>query len=375
MVYFDNAATTLWKPKSVHRAVISSMKTAASAGRSGHSPAMRGGEILFDCRCEIANFFNIAEFNRVIFTLNATHALNIAINSLCATDQTVAISGYEHNSVTRPLHARNIPFKVIKSTLFDEFSMISQIKNLLEDGIRFFIINHVSNVFGQIAPIYEIDEILGNYNAKMIVDASQSAGVIDIDAKKLPNTQVICIAGHKSLYGPLGTGILIVNCDDMHNTLIQGGTGSSSYDINQPDFLPDKFESGTMNVHGIAGLLQGVTFIKETTTQKILSHEQMLVKILSGSLRQISGCKVFVSSNKELQTGVLSIVQQDKSCEDIAQKLADKNICVRAGLHCAPLAHKSASTLDTGTIRLSLGYSNTLSEVKHFLNVYEKIVL
>ncbi len=233
----------------------------------------------------------------------------------------------------------------------------------------------MSNAFGAIAPLHEMDRMLAAKGIPMILDASQSAGVLDIDVRTLPSVAAVCMPGHKALYGPQGTGVLLVLSDTMARPLLQGGTGSLSSEMRQPDFLPDRFESGTMNTPGIAGLCAGVQFVAGTRPDAILRHEQALLHALITGLRKIDGCEVFAAPEQRLQAGVLSVRQRGLSCDDIGQALAARGTCVRTGVHCAPLAHRSAGTLDTGTVRLSVGYWNTREEIRVFLQQYEEIVL
>lgn len=375
MIYLDNAATTLQKPETVHRAVVGAMRSAAAAGRSGHRPALHAGELIFTCREAVAHLFGLTDCERVVFTMNATHALNLAIHTLCDEKTVVAITGYEHNSVVRPIVARGNRFIVLQSPLFDQQAMLDAAERAIDDGATLFIINHVSNVFGAVAPLYELDRMLSAKHIPMILDASQSAGVLDIDVRTLPSVAAVCMPGHKALYGPQGTGVLLVLSDAMTRPLLQGGTGSLSSEMKQPDFLPDRFESGTLNTPGIAGLCEGVRFVTYAEPCAILRHERRLLHTLITGLRKIDGCEVFAASDENLQAGVLSVRQQGMSCDDIGQALAALGTCVRTGVHCAPLAHQSAGTLDTGTVRLSVGYWNTHEEIAGFLQQYQEIVI
>lgn len=375
MIYFDNAATTLRKPDAVHRAVLSAMKTAAGAGRSGHRPAMHAGELIYDCREELAALFHLEDSARVVFTLNATHALNLAIHALCGPGTVVAMTGYEHNSVVRPIVERGNRYLVLESPLFDGDKMLEAAEKAIADGANLFIVNHVSNVFGAVAPVAALDALCAARGVPMILDASQSAGVLDIDVTRLHSCAAVCMPGHKALYGPQGTGVLLALSDALQKPLMQGGTGSVSSDIRQPDFLPDRFESGTLNAHGIAGLAEGVRFVRRVEPEAIWRHERGLLRVLCKGLREIEGCEVFAAEEEREQAGVLSFRQRGMACEDVAEALAARGICVRAGLHCAPLAHRSAGTLGTGTVRLSVGYWNTLAETRAFLEQYGEIVI
>ena len=279
----------------------------------------------------------------------------------------VAITGHAPNSVVRPLHERNIDYFVIESELFNTESMLESVKAALNKGCDLFIINHVSNVFGQIAPIEEIDKLLYDANAGMILDASQSAGNRNIDVSKLKSIKAACMAGHKGLLGISGTGLLLVCTDESFSPIMQGGTGSLSNELNQPEILPDRLESGTPNVVGIASLGAGMRAILSTGADKIGRHEQLLMQKTADKLEKLEDIQVFRSKNDKNQCGVLSFRHKNIACEKIAEFLADNGICVRAGLHCAPLAHKSAGTLETGTVRVSFGFHNTNRDVNEFI--------
>ncbi|NCB28761.1 MAG: aminotransferase class V-fold PLP-dependent enzyme [Clostridia bacterium] len=375
MIYLDNAATTLQKPETVHRAVVGAMRSAAAAGRSGHRPAMHAGELVFTCREAVAHLFGLTDCERVVFTLNATHALNLAIHALCDQKTVVAMTGYEHNSVVRPIVARGNRYIVLQSPLFDQDAMLAAAEHAIEEGATLFIVNHVSNVFGAVAPLHELDRLLAAKQIPMILDASQSAGILDIDVRTLPSVAAVCMPGHKALYGPQGTGVLLALSDAMTRPLLQGGTGSLSSEMRQPNFLPDRFESGTLNAPGIAGLREGVRFVTYAEPSAILRHERRLLHTLITGLRKIEGCEVFAAPDERLQAGVLSIRQEGISCDDIGQALAACGTCVRTGVHCAPLAHHSAGTFDTGTVRLSVCYWNTHEEITDFLQQYQEIVI
>ncbi|MCX7615259.1 MAG: aminotransferase class V-fold PLP-dependent enzyme [Clostridiales bacterium] len=372
MIYFDNAATTLVKPDKVYKALYDTAKTAANPGRGGYPPSMKASEIVYSCREEAARFFNVKEPERVIFTTNATHALNIAIKGAMADGGHAVISGYEHNSVYRPITAmsenHHIYYSIADAPLFKPRDIIQSFIEQINENTRYVICNHVSNVFGYILPIYEIDELCASRGIGLIIDAAQSAGVVKLDAGKLKACEYICMPGHKGLYGPQGTGMMICTGDKKHQTLIEGGTGSLSNEAKQPGFLPDRFESGTLNVPGIAGLLEGLRFVVKTGADKIHCIERILTKQLIEGLYSIPNIEVFASEDPALQSAVVSFRGKD-GCEEISEYLASEGICVRAGLHCSPLAHKNANTYNTGTVRVSFSYFNTKKEVDKFLHI------
>jgi len=366
MIYFDNAATTLIKPKEVKEAVLNAMDSCTSVGRSGHKYSQNADKIVFECRENAAELFNYSKAENIIFTYNATHSLNIAIRSLVKRGDHVLISGFEHNAVLRPLYAIGANVSVFGTRLFDrEYSIIS-LRKKITPKTKCVIVNHVSNVFGFIQPIYEIAEVCRQKRIPLIIDASQSAGILDID-ENLLNASFIAMPGHKSLFGMQGTGILL--CNSRNTPIIYGGTGSLSKNRGMPDFLPDRLEAGTHNVAGIAGLNEGIKFVIKNGTKNIFEHEQILKSKFINEVSKIKNIRVFHSEKHDVQSGVISIVCKNIDPETTAQKLGEFDICVRAGFHCAPLAHKFAKTYETGTIRVSFSCFNTEDEISEFCDI------
>lgn len=362
MIYLDNAATTLYKPRAVEQAMRRAMYGAAGYARGGYAAAARAGELVYACREQAAALFGVRDPARVVFTMNATHALNIAIHALVQPDSRVIVSGYEHNAVMRPLTARNIEPTVLDAPLWDSAAMVEAVRNALRDGAELMILNHVSNVFGYAVPLDEIAPLLERAGVSLILDASQSAGVLPIDVKRYPCLAAVCMPGHKALYGPMGTGILLALDDRIAaEPLLTGGTGSLSERMQQPDFLPDALESGTPNVPGLAGLAAGIAFVRSVTPERIAAQERRLIRELVRALSAVPCIECFTGAP---QTGVLSFRVPGVPSEHIAETLAHEGICTRAGLHCAPLAHRTAATEDTGTVRLSLSFYSTARQLE-----------
>ena len=363
MIYLDNAATTLHKPRAVDEAVHRAMHAAAGYARGGYAAAMRAGETVYACREQAAALFGVRDPARVVFTMNATHALNLAIHALAQPGMRVAVSGYEHNAVMRPLLLRGIDPIVLDTPLWNSAAMVEAAGQALADGAELFILNHVSNVFGFAAPVEEIAALLDEKGVPLILDASQSAGLIDIDVRRHPCLAAVCMPGHKALYGPQGTGILLALDDRIAaRPLLAGGTGSRSEEMRQPDFLPDALESGTPNVPGIAGLAAGIAFVRSVGPANILAHERKLTREFARALEGESRITCFAHP---AQTGVLSLTVRGAAVENIAETLARQGVAVRAGLHCAPLAHRTAGTEETGTVRFSLSFYSTADQVEH----------
>lgn len=361
MIYLDSAATTLQKPPSVANAVCSAMRRAASPGRGGHPWGMEAARIAFQCREVAAELFHVPQPEQVVFTSNATHALNLAIQTLVRPGSRVLISGYEHNAVSRPLYAiPELKCTVALSRPFDTEGILRSFRDELERGVDVVVCTHVSNVFGFILPISEISQLCKQHNVPLIVDASQSAGCVPIDFTAL-GASFVAMPGHKSLYGPQGTGLLL--CGQDARPLLFGGTGSLSARQSMPDFLPDRLEAGTPNIPGIAGLTQGMRFVLRTGVERIASHERRLVRVLAKQLQGLPGSRVFLSPEAHQQSGVLSFVLEDRDCEQVGEWLGERRIAVRAGLHCAPIAHQTAGTLESGTVRISMSAFNTVEEM------------
>ena len=348
MIYLDSAATTLEKPQSVPRAAAWAMTHLASPGRGGHAPGMRAGELMLHMREQAAELFGVSDPERVVLTCNATHGLNIAIRSLVPPGGTAVISGYEHNAVTRPLRAiPEVKVRVAAGPLFDGDGVYAAFEREIAPGVDAVICNHVSNVFGFIQPVDRIARLCRERGVPLIVDASQSAGTLPVDLEGW-GAAFVAMPGHKGLYGPQGTGLLL--CGGDAQPLLYGGTGSLSARQEMPDFLPDRLEAGTHNVCGAAGLLAGMKFVSRMGAGRIHARERALNGRLMDRLERTPGVTVFRGGP---QSGLCSIVIDRMDCEEAGEALARRDIAVRAGLHCAPLAHQTAGTEDTGTIRLS----------------------
>lgn len=355
MIYLDSAATTLEKPGAVPRAAAWAMTHLASPGRGGHAPGMAAADLMYRMREQAARLFHMEDPEGVVLTSNATHGLNIAIRSLVKPGGTAVISGYEHNAVTRPLYAiPGVKIRVASGPLFDPDGVYEAFEREITPEVDAVICNHVSNVFGFIQPVDRIAQLCRERGVPLVVDASQSAGTLHVDMEGW-GAAFIAMPGHKGLYGPQGTGLLL--CGAQAQPLLYGGTGSLSARQEMPGFLPDRLEAGTHNVCGAAGLLEGMRFVSRTGIARIHRHEQGLARRLMDRLERIPGITVFRGSESS-QSGLCSIVVEGMDCEEVGEALAKQGIAVRAGLHCAPLAHRSAGTQDTGTVRFSFSAFN-----------------
>lgn len=372
MIYLDSAATTLQKPGSVSAAMARAVHTMASPGRGGHPAAQRAAQAAFACREAAAGLFGLSDPEQVVFTCSATHALNIAIKSLIKPGDTALISGYEHNAVTRSLHAiPGVVVKVARAPLFQPEQMVRQFERLLTPDVSVVVCTHVSNVFGYILPMDEIAALCRRRSVKLIVDASQSAGCVPV-TPEVWDAAFVAMPGHKGLYGPQGTGLLL--CRAPAAVLMEGGTGSSSALQEMPAFLPDRLEAGTHNMPGIAGLLEGLRFVRRRGVERIGANESWLARRMARGLERIEGVQVFAQKQGSgCQSGVLSFFVDGMDCETVGEQLAQRGFAVRCGLHCAPVAHQTAGTLESGTVRASLSVFNTAGEVDRFVRTVAQL--
>ena len=364
MIYLDNGATSLHKPACVYRAVKCAMDSCANPGRGGYPAAMCAARTVLRCRERAAAMFDCTP-EQVVFTANCTHGLNIALGTLVKPGDMVAVSGFEHNAVTRTLHALGAHTVVAGRKLFDWEDTLEQFERVLRSGVQAAVFTHVSNVFGYILPVEQMAALCRNYRVPFVVDAAQSAGTLPVKLEAL-GANFIAMPGHKGLLGPQGTGILL--CADLPKPLLSGGTGSESVRQQMPDFLPDRAEAGTLNVPGIAGLSAGLAWLQREEVQKIFRREQHQAMRCAKALDAM-GMRVFYGNH---QAGTVSFVP-DMDSEEYAQLLSREGIAVRAGLHCAPLAHESAGTLETGTVRISFGHDADASQTGVLLLAAEKL--
>ncbi len=370
MIYFDSAATTLEKPNTVPAATAYAMTHLASPGRGGYSAGMRAAEVIYRCRELAAQMFHVPDPERVVLTGNATHGLNLAIHAMTRPGAVVLISGYEHNAVTRPLCGRqNLRVKVAAGPLFDPDGVYEAFERELTDEVDVVVCNHVSNVFGFIQPVERIAALCRRRRVPLIVDASQSAGVLPVNMEAW-GASFVAMPGHKGLYGPQGTGLLL--CGAKTQPLLYGGTGSLSLRQDMPDFLPDRLEAGTQNVCGAAGLLAGMRFVNQRGVGRIHDYECQLCRRMMDRLAGIPGIRVFRGDGH--QTGVVSFVHDQMDCETMGELLGRRGIAVRAGLHCAPLAHQTAGTAESGTVRISFSAFNTMRQVEQSACAIKEIV-
>lgn len=364
MIYLDNGATSFPKPPAVRRAVAYALEHFTNPGRGGYPAAMAAGKCVYRCR-ELAGELFGCEADRVVFTSNCTHGLNIAIRTVVKPGDRVVISGFEHNAVTRPLHALGAKLCIAGRKIFDRDDTLEAFYQALHQGVDAAVFTHVSNVFGYILPVEQLARMCRAHGVPFIIDAAQSAGTIPLSLKDL-EADFIAAPGHKGLLGPHGTGLLL--CGRNPDPLLCGGTGSESLRQDMPAYTPDRAEAGTLNVAGIAGLGAGLRYLKETGMDRILQREKKQAEVCADALESL-GMQVFRGEN---QGGTVSFVP-GCDCEAAAQLLAAQGIAVRAGLHCAPLAHESAGTLKTGTVRISYGHDANMLQTRALIRAVSKL--
>lgn len=377
MIYLDNAATTHHKPPTVLEAMSRYMsEICASPGRSAHKLAIEAGRIVLDARESLAQLFNIKDPSRIIFTLNATYAINIALNGLLSPGDHVVTTSMEHNAVMRPLNR-------LKKTLPVDITVVpadsdgtlppDRIFKALRPNTRIVVVNHASNVVGTIIDVETLGRRLYEEGVPFLVDAAQTAGVLPIDIER-SKIGLLAFTGHKALFGPQGVGGLYVAPWIDIRPSICGGTGSRSSEEQQPNFLPDMLEPGTPNTVGIAGLAAGVKFLLNENLKKIREHEINLTAYLLDGLSRIRGITIYGPRDPEKQTATISINIRDKSPSTVGEILNERyDIAVRVGLHCAPSAHRTISTYPNGTVRISLSYFNTKDDIDTLITALAEI--
>jgi cysteine desulfurase family protein len=375
MIYLDNAATTFPKPSEVYNSVLSCMKNyAANPGRGSHDMSIQAAMKIMETREEICELFNIASPFNLVFTNNATEALNIGIKGVLKKGDHVISTVIEHNSVLRPLHS--LSEQGIEVTLLSVdkagYLNLEDIQENIKSNTKLIIINHASNVLGSIQNIDKIGKIANKNGVLFMVDASQSAGIIPIDVES-SHIDLMAFPGHKALLGPQGTGGLFIRDGIKLKNFKEGGTGSNSHYLIQPDFLPDQFESGTLNTPGIAGLCEGVRFIKRVEICNIRKHEEEQLQYLLEELKKLSYIQIYGGSSIKDRVAVLSFNIDDMDSSRVGELLNERGIAVRTGYHCAPLIHDVIGTEHGGTVRISCGYFNTNEDLQQLVKAIKEI--
>ena len=379
-VYLDNSSTTFPKPKQVIDGIYNYMlNVGGNAGRGNYANSLQSNRFLYEAREIVSDFFCFSSPRNVIFTNNVTTSLNMLIKGLLKPGDHVVTSSMEHNSVLRPL----ISCKELLGVNLDiidadssGFINVSDFESKITPDTKLVILTQASNVTGSIQNISEVGKICREKDVFFIVDSSQGAGVLDINMNSI-NANAIAFTGHKSLLGPQGIGGFIID-DKLNNnctSILHGGTGSLSYSLDQPDFLPDKFECGTHNMPGIVGLSESIKFITSTGIRTIYEHNHDLMNYLLNGLLNINDLVVYGDTTGKNITTCVSINMKSLDSSELGYLLEEEGIKTRCGLHCAPLAHKTIGTYPNGTVRLSISYFNTKSEIDYTLTTLNKISL
>ena len=378
MIYFDNGATTFPKPPSVINAVGSAMRNAgANPGRGGHKLSLKASELIYNSRVTAARLFGVGSPENIIFTDNCTTALNTVIHGLLRGGGHAVISSLEHNAVARPLtHLKKygVSFSVAEVFEGDDERTLNSFRTSIRSDTKLAVCTAASNVFGVRLPVERIAAMCRIYNIPFCVDAAQTAGVVPVNMAE-SGIDFLCTAGHKGLYGPMGTGILAVNSKILPDSLTQGGTGSLSADLEQPEALPDRYESGTPNLPGIAGLNAGMRFVKERGGKRIMKYELEKAQRLYDMLSDNPAVELYTARAEENHhVPVISFNLRGMDSESVARLLDERfGIAVRAGLHCAPLAHRAFGTESGGTVRAVMSVYTKQYEIDYFSESVNKI--
>ncbi len=369
-VYFDNAATGYPKPPSVKNAILKSIdEYGGNAGRGGHRHSINAAEKVYSARSALADFFG-AEPENVVFTQNCTHALNLAIKGTVKQGEGVVISSMEHNSVARPcftLNKQGIDVTVAQVGKTDE-ETVSNLKKSITPKTKCIVLTAASNVTGRIMPVKEVAELTRDCGICLIVDAAQAAGVIPITLKSGAN--VICVPGHKGLHGPTGTGALITDGKYPLSTIIEGGTGATSLELDQTDVMPERLESGTLNTVGICGLQAGINYINMIGLNTIFNHESALCSAFIEGIKNVNELQVYHTG--ESFVPIVSFNLSGVPAHKLATALDRQGFSLRGGIHCAPLAHKTIGTLPEGTVRFSPGIFNSQKDTESLIKTLKK---
>ena len=369
MIYFDNAATSFPKPRTVSQMLLeASLKYGGNPGRGGHAFSASTGEQIYRARETASAFFHTVP-ERVIFTNNCTSALNIAIKGIVKENGHIVISDLEHNAVYRPVYNLKqkgiVEYTIVKTYDDDDSKTVDAFSEAIRSNTCLVVCTHASNVSGHVLPVDKIGALCKQKRIPFVIDAAQSAGVIPIDFSKT-GACVVCVPGHKGLYGPMGTGMLILYEDCFLQTIFEGGTGSVSSEPEMPDFYPDRLEAGTLNTSGILALSKGISFVCKKTPARLFSYEESLCQFVRTHLEQMPN--VVLCPQGKSHVSIVSFSVLAKHSEQTAEALNRMGFALRGGLHCAPLAHAHYGTMENGLVRFAPSAFNTPEECRQFVN-------
>ena len=375
MIYFDNAATTLRKPRCVIEAVTEAMGSMGNSGRGVHSGALSAARTIYDTRAALAKLFGAEGPERIAFTANSTEALNMAIKGLLAPGDHVITTALEHNSVLRPLYEledRGMELTILPADTLGNICC-EDFEKEIRPTTRAIVTTHGSNLTGNLLDIEKIGSIARAHGLTYIVDASQTAGVFDIDVQRM-NIDILCFTGHKGLLGPQGTGGLYVREGIEIRPLLSGGSGVQTYLRSHPPQMPTALEAGTLNGHGIAGLGAAVKYLQETGLDSIRQKEQALMWAFYEAVRQIPGITVYGDFSTGERCAIVSLNVRDYDSGEVSDALSESyGIATRPGAHCAPLMHRALGTVDQGAVRFSFSHFNTEEEIKIAVSALQEL--
>jgi cysteine desulfurase family protein len=376
ILYLDNAASSHPKPESVYLAVEEVLrKLGANPGRAGHTLALKAAQYISQTRQDLAELLSIPDSKRIVFTSNATEAINLGLKGLLNPGDHVITSSLEHNSVIRPLRAlekKGVELTIVTADSQGQLAPRA-VEKAIQKNTRIIIVTHASNVTGGLLPVEEISALARKRGLLFMVDAAQTVGVLPISVEKM-RIDLLAASGHKGLLGPQGTGFLYIGPDVSLRPLIEGGTGSQSELEIQPDFLPDRLESGTLNTPGLAGLGAGINFLRQEGLETIRRKELFLSRILREGLKENKKIRIYGPGSAEERTSTLSFNVTGMNPQLVASILDTAyEIAIRPGLHCAALAHRTLGTFPEGTVRVSPGFFNTENEIESFLRAITTI--
>ena len=375
MIYFDNAATTLRKPRCVIEAVTEAMGSMGNSGRGGHDGALSAARTIYDTRAALAKLFGAEGPERIAFTANSTEALNMAIKGLLAPGDHVITTALEHNSVLRPLYEledRGMELTILPADTLGNICC-EDFEKEIRPTTRAIVTTHGSNLTGNLLDIERIGSVARAHGLTYIVDASQTAGVFDIDVQRM-NIDILCFTGHKGLLGPQGTGGLYVREGIEIRPLLSGGSGVQTYLRSHPPQMPTALEAGTLNGHGIAGLGAAVKYLQETGLDTIRQKEQALMRVFYEAVREIPGITVYGDFSSMDRCAIVSLNVRDYDSGEVSDTLSESyGIATRPGAHCAPLMHRALGTVDQGAVRFSFSHFNTEEEIKIAVSALQEL--
>ena len=379
LIYLDNAATTFPKPRCVTDEVVKSMiKYGGNAGRGTHAIAMEAAEKIFECRSVAAELFSASGAENVFFTMNTTYGLNYVIKGLLKRGDHVIISDMEHNAVWRPIwklaKQGDIEYDVFRSMTGDPrrnpLRICANIARLIKPNTKLVVCTHASNLCSVKMPIAEIGRFCHRHGIYFVVDGAQSAGHENISMKDMC-IDALCVPGHKGLYGIQGGGMVILGEDCSLKTLAEGGNGVNSLEGDMPPFSPERYEAGTLPLPAIAGLCEGMKWVRKLGVENIGAHERALYRYTKGILENKEGIKLH---GGEYEGGTLLFTVEDKSSEEVARALGEQGVCVRGGYHCSALGHRTLGTMDGGAVRISFGAFNRIKDIERLEEAIDSVI-